>query len=26
MANVSGIHGYCARNTQYVPPPVPRPR
>jgi hypothetical protein len=26
MANVSGIHGYCARNTQYVSPPGPRPR
>ena len=26
MATVSGIHGYCARNTQYVPPPGPRLR
>jgi hypothetical protein len=27
MVNVSGIHGYCARNTQYVPPALgPRPR
>jgi hypothetical protein len=26
MANVSGIGGYCARNTQYVPRPGPRPR
>jgi hypothetical protein len=26
MATVSGIHGYCARNTQYVPVPGPRPR
>jgi hypothetical protein len=26
MATVSGIGGYCARNTQYVPPPGPRSR
>ena len=26
MANVSGIGGYCARNTQYVPPPGPHLR
>jgi hypothetical protein len=29
MASVSGIHGYCTRNTQYVPPlamPGPRTR
>jgi len=26
LANVSGIGGYCALNTQYVPPPGPRPR
>ncbi len=26
MANISGVHGYCARNTQYIPPPGPRPR
>jgi hypothetical protein len=25
MANVSGIGGYCALNTQYVPPPGPHP-
>ncbi len=25
MANVSGIGGYCALNTQYVPPPRRRP-
>jgi hypothetical protein len=26
MATVSGITGYCVRNTQFVPPPGPRPR
>jgi hypothetical protein len=26
MANVSGIGGYCARNTLFVPPAGPRPR
>ncbi len=26
MTTVSGIGGYCARNTQYVPPPGARPR
>jgi hypothetical protein len=26
MATVSGIGGYCARNTQYVPPPGPASR
>jgi hypothetical protein len=26
MATVRGSGGYCARNTQFVPPPGPRPR
>jgi hypothetical protein len=26
MATVSGIGGYCAQNTQFVPPPGPRLR
>jgi hypothetical protein len=26
MTYVSGNRGFCARNTQYVPPPGPRPR
>jgi len=26
MATVSGIGGYCARNTQFVPPAGPRSR
>jgi Protein of unknown function (DUF3551) len=25
LANVSGIGGFCERNTQYVPPPGPHP-
>jgi hypothetical protein len=26
MTTVSGIGGFCAFNTQFVPPPGPRPR
>jgi hypothetical protein len=26
MATVSGIHGYCTRNTQYIPLGGPRSR
>ena len=26
MADVSGVGGYCALNTQYVPPPGPHSR
>jgi hypothetical protein len=26
MVTLSGMGGFCARNTQYVPPPGPHPR
>jgi len=26
MATVTGIGGFCDRNTQYIPPPGPRPQ
>jgi hypothetical protein len=25
LATISGIGGFCARNTQYIPPPGPHP-